>query len=157
MIDLRREAGREALNLALPIHEKRRGRGDQNFAAVQFSAGFKFCNAGNDLHGFAEPHVVSQKRSEPKHGILNEPREAADLIGAKNRIEFHWGRQFLDGSRFTNALKERLGGFYPSAVGGPRKQGAEFVPVGEFLLLSFRPFGYQAVQIFLGEVKERAP
>ena len=53
VIDLRREAGRKALNLTLPIDEKRRGRGDQNFAAVQFSAGFKFCNAGDDLHGFA--------------------------------------------------------------------------------------------------------
>ena len=53
VIDLRREAGRKALNLALPVDEERRGRGDQNFAAVKFSAGFKFCNAGNDLHCFA--------------------------------------------------------------------------------------------------------
>ena len=53
VIDQRRDAGRKAFNLTLPVDEERRGRSDQNFAAVEFSAGFKFCNAGDDLHGFA--------------------------------------------------------------------------------------------------------
>ena len=86
VVDVDGEAGEPALGLALPATEDRHGthekRGPDLGELLEFAR-----EEREDLHRFAEAHVVGEDPAEPAGVEECEPIEAALLIGAERRLE----------------------------------------------------------------------
>ncbi len=81
MQDVKAQAGREALQLDLPVFNER-GRDDDEVRRTH-SLRLSFQEKGDHLHGLAQAHVVGQAAAETKLGEESEPLEAVRLIGAQ--------------------------------------------------------------------------
>lgn len=105
VVDRRREGRRKARDLARPVDENGGGRDDEDLFVLERAGILEVLQRGNHLQGLAEAHVVGEKPAHAEAQVVDEPREAARLIGAKRHRDF---AGHLDVAHLQDASQARL-------------------------------------------------
>ncbi len=88
---------------------------------------------GDDLHGFAQPHVVSDQGAQPERQVLHEPRVASGLVRTQLARKRRGHRHVLGLEERRKLVAKALARHHLDALHFARQDGAQLVPDAQAL------------------------